>query len=86
MKPKTEWKVKIASLGSFVGALAGAVILDEWAPSVLAGLPDSMRLVAGAILAGVSSWLSGYLAKSRPESVSASTIEAVREHLRRSTR
>jgi hypothetical protein len=78
----TEFKVKIASLASFAGALAGSVILDKWAPGVLAGLSPAVQAVLGAVIAAVSAWLAGYIARTRPDSISESTVNAAREYLR----
>ena len=79
----TEFKVKVASLASFAGALAGSVLLDEWAPGFLAGLSPAAQAVLGATIASVSAWLAGYVARTKPDSISDSTIDAAREYLRR---
>lgn len=78
---KTEWKVRIAALASFVGSLAAGALLDERTFSVINNLPDGVRplVLAGVVAAGV--WYSARVAKSRPEMISKSTIEAVAKHI-----
>lgn len=78
---KTEWKVRIAALASFVGSLAAGALLDERTFDVINKLPDGVRplVLAGLVAAGV--WYSGRAASSRSEYVSASTIKAVTEHI-----
>lgn len=74
---RTEWKVKLASFGAFAGSLAGIVALDAYAPAVIERAPEGLRAVAAAAVAAAVSWLSGWVARSRPESVSQSTVDAV---------
>ncbi len=85
-RTKTEWKVKLASLGAFAGSLAGVMALEMYAPSFIERLPDGLQAVgASAVAAGVA-WLSGWMARTRPESLSESTIAAARVALRRADR
>lgn len=79
---KTEWKVRIASLASFVGALAVGTLLEVKTPDIVNALPDGVQVLAGAALVAAASWFSGRAARSRPEYVSQSTIDAVRERFR----
>lgn len=78
---KTEWKVRVAALASFVGSLAAGAVLDERTFDVINRLPAGVRplVLAGVVAAGV--WYSARTAKSRPEYISASTIKAVSEHV-----
>jgi hypothetical protein len=78
---KTEWKVRVAALASFVGSLATTAVLDERTFDVINSLPDGVRplVLAGVVAVGV--WYSGRAASSRPGYVSASTIKAVAEHI-----
>jgi hypothetical protein len=78
---KTEWKVRIAALASFVGSLAAGALLDERTFDVINNLPDGVRpvVLAGVVAAGV--WYSARTARSRPDMISKSTLEAVREHI-----
>lgn len=79
----TEWKVRIASLASFAGALVTGTLLEMRGPEFIETLPDVTKVFAGALLVAASSWLSGRAAKSRPDYISQSTIDAVRAHLSR---
>lgn len=77
---KTEWKVKLASLGAFVGSLAASIALDAYTPAVIEHAPEGLRFIVAGLVASAASWLSGYVARTRPESVSQSTIDAVLRH------
>ncbi len=78
---KTEWKVRIAALASFVGSLAAGALLDERTFDVINKLPDVVRplVLAGLVAAGV--WYSARAARSRPDMISKSTMEAVAEKI-----
>lgn len=74
----TEFKVKAAATASFVASLAGVLLLEEWAPKVIAELPTSVQAMATAGVVTLVTWLSGRAARSRPDAISESTLEAVR--------
>ncbi len=78
---KTEWKVRIAALASFAGSLAAGALLDERTFDVINRLPDGVRplVLAGVVAAGV--WYSARGARSRPDMISKSTLDAVVEHI-----
>lgn len=80
---KTEWKVRIASLASFAAALATGTLLEMRGPDLIEQLPDVTKVFASAGLVALISWLSGRAAKSRPAYVSQSTIDAVKQAIRR---
>lgn len=76
---KTEWKVRIASLAGFVATLAVGVLLETVnSPEFIDKLPDSLQVVAGAVLVAASTWIAGRIARTRPEYISQSTVDAVR--------
>lgn len=77
MNGKTEWKVRIAALASFVGSLAAGALLDERTFEVINRLPDGVRPLALAALVAAGVWYAGRTAKSRPEYIAKSTLEAV---------
>ncbi len=79
-KLRTEWKVKLASLGAFVGSLAGVMALEAYAPAFVERLPDGLQAIGASAVAAGMSWLSGWMARTRPESLSESTIDAVRRY------
>ena len=74
---KTEWKVRVATLATYLAALAGSIFLSSTGTDYVHALPDwAENLVYPALLAGVT-WLSGRAAKTKPGYISASTAEAV---------
>ncbi len=79
---KTEWKVRIASLATFVGSLALGILFEVERPGIIERLPDNLQVVGGALLVAAASWFSGRAARSRPEYISQSTVDAVREAIR----
>lgn len=80
---KTEWKVRVATLGTYLAALAGSIFLSTTATDYVHALPDwAENLVYPAVLAGIT-WLSGRAAKSKPGYISASTAEAVEVAIRK---
>lgn len=78
----TEWKVRVASLASFVGATVAGLLLESRGPQMIEQLPSAVQVLAGAVLAAALTWLSGRAARSRPEYISQSTIDAVRARAR----
>ena len=76
---KTEWKVRIASLASFAGTLAVALLLDPRAPEWLDRLPEPLRVIGGAAIVAAGVWASGRTARTRPDMISESTVRAVEE-------
>lgn len=80
----TELKVRVAAAATFVATLAGWVLLESDAVTDLVHrLPDPVQPVGAAfVLAGVA-WFSGRVKRNKPEYISDSTIEAVRERLAR---
>jgi hypothetical protein len=79
---KTEWKVRVATAATYLGALAGSIFLSSTATDYVHALPDwAENLVYPALLAGIT-WLSGRAAKSKPGYISASTAQAVEKAIR----
>lgn len=82
VKGKTEWKVKAAALGTWLAALAGSIALSTTATDYVEALPDWIEnIIYPALVAGVS-LLSGRAARTKPDYLSPSTIEAVETWLR----
>lgn len=83
VKGKTEWKVKAAALGTYLATLAGSIFLSTTATDYVHALPDWLEnVIYPALIAGVS-LLSGRAARTKPDYLSPSTIEAVEAWLRR---
>lgn len=74
----TEWKVRIASFASFVGALAATTLIETRGVEIVNDLPETVRIIALPLLVAAGTWFSGRAARSRPEYISQSTIDAVR--------
>jgi len=79
---KTEWKVKAATLATYLAALAGSIFLSTTGTDYVHALPDwAENIVYPSLLAAVT-YLSGRAAKTRPDYISASTAEAVEKAIR----
>lgn len=77
----TERKVKIASWGSMLGSLA-VLALEMHGPAFIETLPSGVRLVAGAALVTLLAYFGGRQARSRPDALAPSTLEAAKIKLR----
>lgn len=83
VKGKTEWKVKAAALGTWAATLAGSIFLSTTATDYVHALPDWLEnIIYPSLVAGVS-WLSGRAARTKPDYLSPSTVQAVETWLRR---
>lgn len=76
---KTEWKVKVASYGTFFASLAGTALLTTTVTDLVHALPDWAEVIIYPSVLGAVSWLSGRAAKTKPEKLSQSTIDAVQD-------
>jgi hypothetical protein len=75
-KSRTEIKVRAASLAVFAVTTVGGILLETSVTDWAKDLPPWLQVPAASlILAGVT-WLAGRRAKSRPDYLSPSTIEA----------
>jgi hypothetical protein len=75
---KTEIKVRVAAVATFVATLVGTTLLQTSATDWVKDLPAWLQVPAASlILAGIT-WLSGRQAKSKPDYLSPSTIEAAK--------
>ena len=78
VKPgKTEWKVRIAALASFVGSLAAVSLIETRGVDLVNSLPEGIRIIALPLLVSAGAWFAGRAARSRPEYIGQSTIDAV---------
>lgn len=80
---KTEWKVRIASLAAFVGSLAASILIETRGVELVNDLPENVRVVLLPVLVAVGTWFAGRAARSRPEYISKSTLEAIRGYIDR---
>lgn len=82
IKGKTEWKVKAAALGTWLAVLAGSIVLSTTATDYVSALPDWLEnIIYPSVVAGIS-LLSGRAARTKPDYLSPSTVEAVQVWLR----
>ena len=82
VKPKTEWKVKAATYGTFFAGLAGSVVLSTTATDYVEALPDWLESIVYPAILAAATRLSGWAARTRPEELSQSTVDAVERWLR----
>lgn len=82
VKGRTEWKVKAAAYGTFFAALAGSVVLSTTATDYVEALPDWLESIVYPAVLAAATMLSGRAARTRPEELSPSTVEAVEKWLR----
>lgn len=82
VKGKTEWKVKAATYGTFFATLAGSVALSTTVTDYVESLPDWLENIIYPSVVAVTAWLSGRAARTRPDELSPSTVEAVERWLR----
>ncbi len=73
----TEWKVKIASLATFVGSLAAVSLIETRGVELVNQLPEGVRIVLLPVLVAAGTWFAGRAAKTRPDMLAPSTIDAV---------
>jgi hypothetical protein len=73
----------VATLGTYLAALAGSIFLSTTATDYVHALPDwAENIVYPALVAGVT-FVSGRAARTKPDYLSPSTVEAVETWLRR---
>lgn len=73
---KVELKVKAAGYASFFISLAVFVFLSTTATDYVQALPDALESVGLALVVAASTFVGGYVKKSRPASLAQSTIDA----------
>ena len=67
-KPPVEWKVKMASAGTYLGSVAGLAVLQALNAdlSLIDFLPDwAETLIAPLVPTGIA-WFAGYAARHTP--------------------
>ncbi|MFC6080897.1 hypothetical protein [Sphaerisporangium aureirubrum] len=67
-KKPVEWKVKAASLGTYLGTVAGLAVLQtlDADHSLIAFLPDVIEAITLPLIPTGIAWLAGYKAKHTP--------------------
>jgi hypothetical protein len=79
---KTEWKVRAATVATWLAAQAGSIFLSTTATDYVHALPDwAENIVYPSLLAGIT-FLTGRAARTRPDYISASTADAVEKAIR----
>ncbi len=79
----TERKVKLASIATFVVALVGTVALESTVTDMVPALPDWLEAPAYSLILALVTWGTGYQTRNRPESISQSSVDAVKAWLRK---
>lgn len=82
---KVEAKVKAAAWAAFVVSLAGSVLLEWTATDLIPALPGNLNWLAPVLVAAVttaSTFVAGYLKRSKPDSLSESTVDAIKRWAR----
>lgn len=73
---KVELKVKAASYATFFASLAVLTFLSTTATDYVKALPDWLETTALSLLLTASTFVGGYLKKSRPANLAQSTVDA----------
>lgn len=80
---KVEAKVWAATWGAFLASLAGLTLLQSTVTDMVPSLPDWLESPAYALVASAVTLVSGYVKRSKPAQLSESTVEAIREWMRK---
>ncbi len=82
-KKKTELKVRAASWASFLASLAGLTLLTSTVTDAVPALPDWLEVPAYALVSSAITWLAGCNTRTKPDNLSPSTVEALKEWMRK---
>lgn len=77
-----EQKTKAQALATFILATAALAWIGESSSDFIHGLPDWLEAPAYAAILAVGGLLTGYVAKHRPDALSESAVQALRERVR----
>lgn len=83
VRGKTEWKVKAAALATYLISLAGVTLLDTTVTDYVHALPDWLESVVYPVIPALGALLAGRAARTKPDYLSPSTVEAVQEYVRK---
>lgn len=78
---KTELKVKAAAYATFAATAVLLSFLGTTATDYVHALPDWLEVPAYSLLLSAITFVSGYATKSKPDSLSASSLAAAQEWL-----
>ncbi len=79
---KTEWKVKAASYATFFASLVRLTLLQSTVTDMVPALPDWLETPAYSLLLTAVTWVTGFNARSKPDNLSPSTVEAIQNWMR----
>lgn len=82
---KTEAKVKAATWAAFAVSLLGTTVLEWIATDLVPALPNSLNWlvpIVSAALTAALTFVSGYATRTKPDSISQSTVDAVKKWLK----
>lgn len=75
--------MRIATLGTWLLALAGSIVLSTTATDYVNALPDWVENIIYPSILAAGTWLSGRAASTKPDYLSPSTVQAVEDWLRK---
>lgn len=79
---KIEWKTKASGIATYLACLAGLAWLADSSTDFVHTLPDWLEAPAYALVPAVAALLAGYVAKHKPDALSASAVQALRYRVR----
>ncbi len=82
-KGEVELKVKAATYATFALSLAASTFLATTATDYVHALPDWLEAPGYPLILSAGTWMAGYMKRTKPDNLSASTVTAVQDWLRR---
>ena len=82
---KPEAKVKAATWAAFAVSLLGTTLLEWTATDLVPALPNNLNWltpIVSAALAAAGTFVAGYYTRTKPESISQSTVDAIKKWLK----
>lgn len=79
---KTEWKVKAATIATYLAGVAASVFLSTTVTDYVQALPDVVETIVYPALLAAITLVAGRQAKTKPDALSDSTVAAVEAWLK----